>query len=206
MSRWIIMLVFVLGAACSPSTTDTTGLSDGSELSSLKDLPQGIPASLRQELEQGAGGYFILQFNTLPDEAARLELEQSGILLGDFVPENAFQAYLPADALPTLEELIATGDLRYAGPIPPEAKLQPELAAKIEVDPLASYEIVVQLFAEPPQSVLQQIESIMDVTGKSFGPMNIIEGKVKGIEISNIVVLPLVKWVEERIPADLGGG
>jgi len=54
--------------------------------------------------------------------------------------------------------------------------------------------------------VLQQIESIMEVTGTSFGPMNIIEGRVKGTDISNVVALPLVKWVEERIPADLGGG
>lgn len=205
MSRWIILLVFVL-AACSAPTGNISGLPEGSEIPSIEDMPQGIQAVLREELEQGAGGYFVLQFSTLPDETARQELEKAGIVLGDFIPENAYQAYLPADALPALEKLIADGDLRYAGPIPPEAKLQSELAAKIEADPQASYEVVVQLFAEPPEAVLKEIEGWLEVTSSSFGPVNILEGEVKGTEISDLITVPLVKWVEERIPADLGGG
>ena len=206
MSRWIILLVLVLGTACSSSTRGTAALPAGTEIPSLEDSPKGIQVVLRQELEGGTGGYFVLQFNALPGEATRQELEQAGIQLGDYLPENAYQAYLPPDALPTLEKLIESGDLRYAGPIPPEAKLQPELAAKIQADPGASYEVVVQLFAEPPEQALGQLEGWMEITSTSFGPMNIIEGKVKGTEISNIVALPLVKWVEERIPADLDGG
>jgi len=208
MSRWIVLLVLVcvLGTSCSSSTGDTTGLPAGTKIPSLENLPEGIQYVLRQELEGGEGGYFLLQFYALPDEATRRVLEQAGIQLGDYVPENAYQAYLPADSLPTLEKLVETGDLRYAGPIPPEAKLQPELAAKIQADPGASYEVVVQLFAEPPEQALGQLEGWMEITSTSFGPMNIIEGKVKGTEISNIVALPLVKWVEERIPADLDGG
>jgi hypothetical protein len=204
MSRWIILLMFGLVSACSSFTPDTTVLPAGTDVPSLEDLTKGVHFILRQVLEQGEGGYFVLQFNTLPDEATRRELEQAGIRLGDFVPENAYQAYLPADALPTLEKLIESGNLRYAGPIPLEAKLQPELATKIQADPQASYAVVVHLFVRPPEDVKRQLESWMDVTGTSFGPINIIEGSVKGANISNILAMPLVKWVEERTPSDLG--
>ena len=206
MWRWIILIVFVLGAACDAPAPQGIELPLSSEIPSLEDAPQGIQAVLRQALVQDKGGYFVLQFNSLPDEETRRQLEQAGILLGDFVPENAYQAYLPPQALPTLEELMDDGKLRYAGPIPPEAKLQPELAANIEADPQASYEVVVQLFAQPPEQTMQQFESLMKVTGSSFGPVNIIEGQIKGSDIQTLLELPLVKWVEERTPADLGGG
>jgi hypothetical protein len=206
MWRWIIVILLVLGAACSPPTVQRAGRLPGTLTSPVDNAAAGIQTVVRQELAQGAGGYFVLQFNALPDQDTRLKIEQAGIRLGDFIPETAYQAYLPGDALPALEKMMAAGELRYVGPIPPEAKLQPELAAKIQADPQASYEVVVQFFAEPPEQTLKQLAGWLEVSSSSFGPVNLVEGKVKGTDVNNLLALPLVKWVEERVPADLGGG
>jgi hypothetical protein len=204
MWRWIILFLLVLGVACSPPTPQGAAKPAGTPTSPIADLTRGIQTDVRQDLAQGAGGYFVLQFNALPDADTRHELEQAGIQLGDFLPETAYQAYLPSNALPTLEKMMKAGELRYVGPIPPEAKLQPELAAKIQANPQASYEVVVQFFAKPPEQTTRQLESWLEVSSSSFGPVNIIEGRVKGTDVENILALPLVKWVEERVPADVG--
>jgi len=161
---------------------------------------------VRQELDDGKSGYYVLRFDTPLDDKTRLELEQSNIRLEDNVKENAYLAYLKEDSLPTLEKLMDAGDLDYVGIIPPETKIQPELAAKIQADPQAVYEVVVQFFTEPPEQTLKELGRWMEVRDTSFGPVNIAEGKVKGSDVSSILALPLVKWVEERTPADLGGG
>ena len=206
MWRSIILLLLVLGAACTPPTPQGAGKPSGTLASPTDASITGIQTAVRQELAQGTGGHFVLQFSALPDPDTRRELEQAGIQLGDFIQQSAYEAYLPGNALPTMEKMMKAGELRYVGPIPPEAKLQPELAAKIQAAPQAVYEVVVQFFAEPPEQTMKQLEGWLEVSSSSFGPMNIIEGKVKGTEISNIVALPLVKWVEERLPAGLDDG
>jgi hypothetical protein len=206
MWRWIMLFLLVLGAACGSPIPQGAGKPPGTLTSPIDASTTGIQTVVRQELAQSTGGHFVLQFNALPDADTRLELEEAGIQLGEFIPQSAYEAYLPGNALPTLEKMMKAGELRYVGPIPPEAKLQPELAAKIQADPQASYEVVVQFFAEPPEQTMKQLEGWLEMSSSSFGPVNIVEGKVKGTDVDNILALPLVKWVEERVPADLGGG
>ena len=102
-------------------------------------------------------------------------------------------------AKPTLPPLSST-----LNPIPGQAKLQPQLAEKARADPQARFEVVVQFFVEPSSAEKSQLEKLVQVTGYSFGPVNLAEGTISGTDLEKLLALPFVKWIEERIPADVG--
>jgi|GEM_PF-7130164 len=165
----------------------------------------GIEPWVRDQVNQTGGGYFLLQFNRSLDPGERARLSTSGIILQDYVPDNAYYAFLPASSLSVLEEMLEDDLLRHAGPIPIEAKVEPGLAAKVEADPGQELELVVLFFEELEAGEQQEVERYLTVRNYSFGPVDLAEGTARAADVDAIASLSFVKWVEERVPMELGG-
>jgi hypothetical protein len=159
----------------------------------------GISQVVSEQLGQGSGGYFLLQFNSIPlDQDTQSKLKESNVILFDHVPESAYYAYLPPESLSTLEELLKAGTLRHVGPIPGSAKLDTGLQEKVQADPQQRLEVIAQFFEEPSLADQKKLEELMEVTAYSFGPVNFAEGTVLAANVEEIVSLSFVKWVEEQ--------
>ena len=170
------------------------------------EVEPGIREPVRQQLDQEGGGYYLLQFAQPVDQDTRTELESVDVVLGDYVPEYAYYAYLPPGSLPALEQLLKAGTLWHAGPIPAKAKLEAELEQEVEAGPEQRFDVTVQFFAELSPAQVEELEQLVEVSGYSFGPVNIAEGTVAAADVEKILPLPFVKWVERRVPGELGGG
>lgn len=156
-------------------------------------------------LSQGNDSYALLQFTGPLDASTRSLLEKAGVILYDNIPNYAYYAFLPGKSLPVLEKLLQGGKLSAVNAIPNEAKLQPQMAEKVRAEPRGRFEVVVQFFHELTPTEKIQVEGLVQVSGYSFGPVNFAEGSILASDLPQLLALPFVKWVEERIPADIGG-
>lgn len=208
MLRWIALLVAVsLLVACNgmetPMAPDETPGTPRPPTPVAAVTP-GIDPWVRDRVNQTGGGYFLLQFTRSLDPGKRAQLVASGIALYDYVPDHAYYAFLPGSALPVLEEMFEDGLLRHAGPIPVEAKVEPALSAKAEADPGQELELVVLFFEELEAGDKQELERYLAARDYSFGPVDLAEGTARAADVDSIASLPFVKWVEERVPMELG--
>ena len=166
-----------------------------------------IPMVVREQLGQGSGGYFLLQFSSIPlDQDTQSRLEESQVILFDYVPESAYYAYLPPESLSTLEQLSQAGTLRHVGPIPTRAKSETGLQEKTQANPQQRIEVIVHFFEEPSTADQERLEGLMEVAAYSFGPVNFAEGTVTAREVENVLSLSFVKWVEEQPTNELFDG
>jgi len=167
-------------------------------------LNAGIQKSVNQALTNNNGGYFLLQFSNSLDGKTRNVLEQVGVVFFDYIPNNAYYAFLTPESLKTLQHLESEGVLFHAGSIPTAAKLDPGLTEKLQEDPEQRLNLIVQFFEEPSQDAKHELELLMEVTSYSFGPVNFTEGAASAGNLEEILSLSFVKWVEEQIPGELG--
>ena len=68
--------------------------------------------------------YALMQFNILPSKAEKLSLKNAGIILGDFIPNNAFYAQVPAGIN---GEIFKKMKIRSIVPVPVNSKIEPML-------------------------------------------------------------------------------
>lgn len=209
MARWVGLFALILAvSACGGSTNPTADRPAGP--TAIPVPPETLTAGTVREmlgpsLDGEGGGYFLFQLGGPLEQDTRAELEGVGVVFYDYISDNAYYVYLPAGSLPVLQELLQEGILRYVGPIPDEAKLDPRLGEKLQADPEQPFSVIVQFFEAPSAADRERLEQWLEISGTSFGPVNIAEGVVVGKDIERILSMPVVKWVEERAPADLGG-
>jgi hypothetical protein len=204
--RIVVVILFLLITACS-------GVSETASVQGTDVLfPSGstvhpdahIQESAKQQLNQGDGGYFLLQFSHSLDQDTRTALEDVNVVFYDYVPNYAYYVYLPPESLATLEQLVEAETVRHVGPIPTEAKLEAGLREKIQADASQRFDVIVQFFEEPSPTEREKLEALIEVKDYSFGPVNLVEGAVAATDVETILSLPFVKWMEEQVPIELG--
>jgi len=205
--RIAVAILFFFVVACSSGISETAPV-QGTEIifpsgSSVKPDPV-IQESAKKQLNQGDGGYFLLQFSQSLDQETRGTLEGVNVIFYNYVPNNAYYAFLPPESLSVLDELLEAKTLTYVGPIPNEAKLEAGLGEKIQKNSDQSFDVTVQFFEEPSLTAKEEFNALMDVTDYSFGPVNLAEGVVAGTDVETILSLPFVKWMEEKVLMELG--
>lgn len=207
MRRNIVFVILMLIAACSGQPDEKLDQPMGEIVFPSGEavrLNAGIQKSVNQALTDNSGGYFLLQFNSSLDEETRNVLEQVGVVFSDYIPNNAYYAFLTPESLKTLQQLESEGVLFHVGSIPTAAKLDPGLTEKLQEDPDQRLNLTVQFFEEPSQDEKHELELLMEVTSYSFGPVNFAEGSASAGNLEEILSLSFVKWVEEQIPGELG--
>lgn len=151
--------------------------------------------------------YYIIQFYSSLDKVdadTRNKLDKSGIVLLNYVTNNAFYAKIPAAAFEPLTDLIAEKAVRYAGPIPLAAKIKPEFLEEAQKNPAEVYNIVVKLFEKPTAFQLVVLNNYMGVYSSS-DTTYFVYGTAKGEELEKICNLDFVKGVEKETQLTLFG-
>jgi hypothetical protein len=207
MRQFIVFIILLLVAACSGQPDAQVDQPVGEIVFPSGEafrLNAGIQKSVNQELTDNSGGYYLLQFSSSLDGNTRNVLEQVGVVFSDYIPNNAYYAYLTPESLKTLQQLESEGVLFHVGSIPTAAKLDPGLIEKLQEDPEQRLNLTVQFFEEPSQDEKHELELLMEVVSYSFGPVNFAEGSASAGNLEEIHSLSFVKWVEEQIPGELG--
>jgi hypothetical protein len=202
----VIPILFVLTITACGTIEEATPAPELEEivLPTVIDTQPDVPIqeSTRQQLGNGRGGYFLLQFHTPLNQDTQARLEAANVVLHDYVPDYAYYAYLPAESLAIIDQLVEAGILRHVGPIPTKAKLEAGLGEKIQADASQQFDVIVQFFEEPSTAAKEELEALMEVRDYSFGPVNLAEGTVAAVDVETVLSLPFVKWMEEQVLMD----
>ena len=172
---------------------------------SIHTTPGTIEAGIQDREKIPPNNYYVIQFYTdlsSVDQDTRDILQQSGCILYDRVPNNAFYAKIPPEALDTVVSLVETGKARYLGYIPIDAKIDQTLLNKAQENPDNSIHVEVHILGDPNQSHIDSLKSLMQIDSYHAGS-NFVYGTAKGSSINDIANLNFVKWIAEQIPATL---
>ncbi|MBI5857192.1 MAG: S8 family serine peptidase [Sphingobacteriales bacterium] len=147
----------------------------------------------------GEKHYVTIQFNTLPDDQTKGLLKSSGIVLIDYIPNNAYTA---AIAKNINTDVLKTFSIRSIFQFTPEQKATPEVLNKI-IPPYAipatdfvdvtvlTYE---KLTTQAIAASLQAVEAIViEEMPAMFRTFTI---RVHQSNLNILVALPFVQWVE----------
>ncbi len=98
------------------------------QLRSRRFEPRPDRSSALDELRRSGRkrGHLIVQFEALPDPETRARLEAAGILLLDYIPDNAFLARVRANVEP---EDASLESIRWVGRLTPEDRMAPGVRA-----------------------------------------------------------------------------
>lgn len=144
--------------------------------------------------------YYVIQFyfgTGAVDQDIRDLIQQSGCILYDPIPNCAYYVKIPPESLDTVISLVKSGKTRYLGHVPSEAKIQPELLAKMQTSPDETFEIAVHLVDEPDESQLNALGDIMQFYSHYYLILDTVGGFTEGNRIQDIANLGFVEWIEE---------
>lgn len=169
----------------------------------------GIDPEVLEELagarEADAGeGYYVIQFSYPFPTEARLSLEEAGVVFYDYVDVGGLYARVPSQALEILQAMVTEGLIRYVGPIPAEAKVDPALLSDVELGAEVEEMVTLLTFDEPTSAQLEQLAAWFSVERRSDGPMHILEGRASRASIASLSNLAFVRWVEAQQEITLG--
>lgn len=149
-------------------------------------------------------GYYVIQFDYPFPTEARFRLEEAGVAFYDYVDVGGLYARVPDQALEILQTMVAEGLIRYIGPVPAEAKVDPALLSDGEVGAETEKRVTLLTFDEPTSAQLEQLGAWLSVERRSDGPMHILEGRASSASIGPLANLAFVRWVEAQQEITLG--
>ncbi len=165
-----------------------------------------ISDQVSEQISDNAGSYFLIQFSATLGNELRQQLLEAGVILYDPLGNNVYQAYIPANALPFLEELLKRNEIISITTIPHQGKIKSPLNDPDQVNSSQSYQITVQFFDVPTTTEKETLEKIMIIDEYAEGVMNFAQGHTSGNDLGSIAELPFVKLIEEVVQASGGGG
>lgn len=133
--------------------------------------------------------FLIIQFDQIPGEAERKQLQKAGIDLLDYVPNNAYTATV---AGPLSNELLETVKARAVLNLRPEQKMQPGLATGIYPGWAVKVGGTIDLLVSFPRSFsLEEVKR--ELTGKKFDIIqtDLATYRVLGLRIAQNRVIEL---------------
>ena len=127
--------------------------------------------------------------------ADRRTLEELGLEILEYVPNNAYLARVPREASAPLQDMLKDGDLWTITPQPPEAKISPRLTA-LQVTPAAGLVDVTVLFFEvPSEPQRKRLGAWMEITAWYDNPvLPHARGRLSPADLSGIASLRFVYW------------
>lgn len=162
----------------------------------LRALHEGmLPAAPRTQL--AGAGHYVIQLVAFPTEATRLALVSAGARLDEYVPDNAYLAWLSADAV---QAVSSVAGVRSVYPFGSELRISPGLAADLSaplvINPiLRGDRITVGIETFGGSDILaNQIALAGGLVRANNGGAIVVE--VPASMVPHIVTFEGVKWVD----------
>ncbi len=155
-------------------------------------LEGGLTEAGRSRLEAGETGYFVLAY------ADRTAIPTENVVIGDRIDHGVFFSIVQPSALGALQEQVSAGLLRYAGPLPPEARLSNTLAEEIKsLAPDTRINIEIRLIAPLNDAQRQKLSQWVIIEAESSGVAEpyLIQGSIEVQYIPDLLSLSVIRWV-----------
>lgn len=177
---------------------DTTRLWVGSAAS--QSVPAELDAQWLAAVRASSAAdpvYGVIQFPLPFDPATRSELEASGVKFYSYVEVGGRFCRFPPGALPLLQELHAAGRVRYAGLVPPQARLSLPLWEMSQLTPTQMVTLTVITFEQPMPEQEAEIGRWLKITETFYLPPKIYEvyGVAQAKDLPALAQLPYVWYV-----------
>ncbi|TAH36966.1 MAG: hypothetical protein EYC70_08255 [Planctomycetota bacterium] len=164
-------------------------------------VPAPAPALRYAAPEAEAAGYYFVQGAPGGMSTLRAAILDAGGRAFDYVPNNAFEAWLPAAAVPRLR----AGGLTVV-PVHPGFKLAPGLGAlrSSATDPLGRLQLAVELWPDcdlgATARALAALGLSVEETADSGRYLRLLV-RASSADAAALARLPQVKWIEENATA-----
>ncbi len=160
----------------------------------ILQLTGGLTEDGRARLEAGETGYFVLAY------AGTTPVTPEGIEVKDMIERGVFFAIVEPEALASLQDLVSKGSLRYAGPLPPEAKLSLALAEEMKSATLdTQLKVTIRLIAPLTDMQRKELMRWLIIESESEGPIYLVSGSIENQHITNLLDMPVIRLVDKRV-------
>ena len=198
---WLLSLAAALGCAQAAVPTETPAQNKTIHLRNETIDPTAPQhrATMAALLQTGApaSGLFLIQFTGPPDSARRAELQQAGVELIKYVPDDAYVAKF-TKVVPAA--IAAKGDVAWVGLYRPEHKVHPRLAAAVQGMTNLNETAAVNILLAPKataaelasvRALLASVQSESHLRQGTF-----IRGELPARQLNTLTQSGAVLWVE----------
>lgn len=158
----------------------------------------GVEPGLREGIEKaGRGTVGLVQLDEVPDEATRAQLEKAGVVLLDYIPNNAWIARLPAD----LGRAAAVPGVRFLGRLLVEDKLAPGLARTL-ADKAGKPELTldVEAFEGSLGEAVERVEALGGRVVERDEELSVLQAVLPRGAVRSLAASDAVRWVSPELP------
>lgn len=161
----------------------------------------GVEASLKQMTAARPAGWIgLLQFTEIPDKAERARLEQAGVELLEYIPNNTWIARLPAD----VNRVQSFTGVRWVGRLLPGDKIHPRLAEGLgpKAAPLpARLEVEVEAVEGSFDDARRRIEALGGRVIETEATLSWLRVELPRSAVQSLAASDAVLWIAPTPPA-----
>ncbi|HET9057798.1 MAG TPA: S8 family serine peptidase [Chitinophagaceae bacterium] len=199
---FLLLLIFA-GVSGRSQKASFIRLKNGTYTAESSLPPQKINTYLKRAV-WGSKGFFIIQFTKLPDANRVAALNQAGLKLFQYIPDNAYWAAVPGEL--ELERLKNFGISGIYNP-QPQDKLSPALFDRWKKNNLESTQTVLVNISCFDREGLEQCKKEITVAGgivtsSQFEEQNIVQANITENKILTICNFPFVYYVNKTSGKD----
>lgn len=151
--------------------------------------------SMRQHYLDTRPLHVIVQFYRLPEDSLRQWLKDSGILLGNYIPNRAYTTILNVP-LPQID-LEAAG-IRSITPFRPEWKIDDKVATELNFSQSFTTRILVAFVKDAPLAEIEQLVQKLggSISDRKFQILNTFELTLPQNKVQELATSPWVRYIQ----------
>jgi hypothetical protein len=199
------LLFLSISASAQGDRSYEISLKNGRFIPERNITPEKISELDKRLLRVNGKSFLILQFETIPSDATRKQLEQAGIQLLDYVAGNAYTAVVNG----ALENnLLSRANARSVIVPTAEQKMQPDLAKGIfppwAVKVAGTVDVQISFAAAFSFGTVQQElkRGNYDIIDTKLLAYRIIAIRVAAERLRDLAILPFVEYVQPKLPEE----
>lgn len=148
-------------------------------------------------LAAGVSGPLVLQFPEPIRREWRDELLKQGLAIRDYVQNNAYLVEVPEAAAKVVSTWLDSGFLRYAGPYPVEARIEPALADwGARATSSEPRRVTVHFLHAPANEEAALLGRLLGIESVRLERRPRARGYVLTGDLARLAALPFVAWIE----------
>jgi hypothetical protein len=159
-----------------------------------------------QSVLSGAEGeriHVLMQFESIPDPAERLELENAGIRLLNYIPHNAWLASVPTDLSPGIDAL---RPIRWMGKILPEDKISRRIRergfGKWAITPDGKVVVTLKYFADvEAREVRAKLQRLGGSILEEIEALSSVSLVISEERIPELAAEDAIRWIDSAAPS-----